>query len=125
MVAGSLDPGLGVELLHAAFVLDAVDAVVLETGGDVEVGAQLSVPQQPVLVVGLQPVDLAVLEGEEGHSAVDLVIVLQTGYLVVFHQGIAALRLQRLIGAVADAQSGDAVIFQTLRETPVGFREIR
>ena len=125
VVAGGLHAGLGVELLHAAFVLDAVDAVVLETRGDVEVGAQLGIPQEPVFVIGLQPVDLAVFEGEEGYGAVDLIIVFQAFHLIIFRQGVAALRVQGLIGAVADAQGGDAVVFQTLGEVPVSFREIR
>ena len=125
MIAGSFHAGLGVEFFHAAFILDAVDAVVLEARGDVEVGAQLGIPQQPVFVVGLQPVDLAVFESEEGHSAVDLVIILHAGHLIVFHQRIAALGIQLVIRAVADAQSGNAVALQPLGEMPVGFREIR
>ena len=119
VIAGHGDTGLDVELLHLGLVLDAGHIGGLEAGGDVEVGAQLGVPLQPVLIVGLQPVNAAVLEGEEGHSAVDLVIVLQAAHLVIFGQAVLQLAAQLVIGLVADAQHVQTVFLQLMAELPV------
>ena len=90
-----------------------------------EVGAQGSVPFQPVFIVGLQPVDAAMLEGEEGHSAVDLIVIFQTAHLVVFVQAVLQLRLQLIIGLVADAQHIHAIVLQLPAELPVVGGEVR
>ena len=84
-----------------------------------EVGAQGSVPLQPVFVVGLQPVDAAILEGKKGHGAVDLVVVFQTAHLVVLVQAVLQLWLQLIVGLVADAQHIHSVVFQLTAELPV------
>ena len=125
VVAGSGDAGLPVVLLHLALVLDAGHILGLEAGGDVEVGAQGSVPLQPVFVVGLQPVDAAILEDEEGHSAVDFVVILEAADLVVLVQAVLQLRLQLIVGLVADAQHIHAVVLQLPAELPVVRREVR
>ena len=125
VIAGGGDAGLLVTLLHLALVLDAGHIRGLEAGSDVEVGAQGSVPLQPVFIVGLQPVDAAMLEGEEGHGAVDLVVVFQAVHLVVFVQAVLQLRLQLIIGLVADAQHVHAVVLQLPAELPVVGGEVR
>ena len=124
VVAGGGDAGLLVILLHLALVLDAGHILGLEAGLDVEVRAQGRIPLQPVLVVGFQPVDAAILEGEERHRTVDLVIILQTADLIVFVQAVFQLRLQLIIGLVTDAQHIHAVVFQLPAELPVVGGEI-
>ena len=124
VVACGGDAGLLVILLHLALVLDAGHILGLEAGLDVEVRAQGRIPLQPVLVVGFQPVDAAILEGEERHRPVDLVIILQTADLIVFVQAVFQLRLQLIIGLVTDAQHVHAVIFQLPAELPVVGGEI-
>ena len=119
VVACGGDAGLLVILLHLALVLDAGHIGGLEAGGDVEIGAQGCVPLQPVFIVGLQPVDSAILECKEGHGAVDLVVVFQTAHLVVLVQAVLQLRLQLIVGLVADAQHVHAVVFQLTAELPV------
>ena len=96
-----------------------------EAAGDVEIGAQSGIPLQPVFVVGLQPVDAAILEGEEGHGAVDLVIIFEAADLVILVQAVLQLRLQLIVGLVADAKDVHAVIFQLPAELPVVRREVR
>jgi len=118
------DAGLLVILLHLALVLDAGHILGLEAGLDVEVRAQGRIPLQPVLIVRFQPVDAAILEGEERHRPVDLVIILQTADLVVFVQAVLQLRLQLIIGLVTDAQHVHAVVFQLPAELPVVGGEI-
>ena len=119
VVACGGDAGLLVILLHLALVLDAGHILGLEARLDVEVRAQGRIPLQPVLVVGFQPIDAAILEGEERHRPVDLVIILQTADLIVFVQAVFQLRLQLIIGLVTDAQHVHAVVFQLPAELPV------
>ena len=119
MVAGHGNSGLLVVFLHAGFVLDAVQIAHLKTAGDVEVGAELCVLLQPVFVVGLQPVDAAILEGQEGHGPVYFVVVFQTAHLVILGQAVFQLRPQLVVGLVADAQHVQTVVFQLTAELPV------
>ena len=119
VVAGGGDTGLLIVFLHLALVLDAGHIRGLEAAGDVEIGAQGGIPFQPVFIVGLQPVDAAILEGEKRHSAVHLVVVFQTVHLVVLVQACLQLRLQLLVGLVADAQHVQAVVLQFPAELPV------
>ena len=93
-------------------------------GGDVEVGAQLGVPLQPILVVGLQPIDLPVLEGEEGRAPVDLAVVLQIVHLVVFAEALLEALAQFAVGLVPDAQHVYAVGLQLPAEEPIVGGEI-
>ena len=125
VIAGGGDASLLVTLLHLALVLDAGHIRGLEAGSDVEIGAQGSVAFQPVFIVGLQPVDAAMLEGEEGHGAVDLVVVFQAVHLIVFVQAVLQLRLQLIIGLVADAQHVHAIVLQLPAELPVVGGEVR
>ena len=125
VIAGGGDAGLLVILLHLALVLDAGHIRGLEAGSDVEIGAQGGVPLQPVFIVGLQPVDGTVLEGKKGHSAVDLIVVFQTAHLVVFVQAVLQLRLQLIVGLVADAQHVHAIVLQLPAELPVVGGEVR
>ena len=125
MIPGGGDTGLSVILLHAGLELDLVHLVQLGAGGDVELGAQRRVPHQPVFVVAFQPVDLAVFVGEEGDGLEDLVVIFQTGNLIIFVQTVTQLLQQIVIGAVADAQHPHTVIFQLPAEFPVGHGEIR
>ena len=125
MIPGGGDTGLGVILLHAGLELDLIHLVQLGAGGDVELGAQRRVPHQPVFVVALQPVDLAVFVGEERNGLEHFVVIFQTGNLIIFVQTVTQLLQQIVIGAVADAQHPHTVIFQLPAEFPVGHGEIR
>ena len=119
MVAGGGNARFLVVFFHLALVLDAGHVLRLEAGGDVEIGTQGSVPLQPVLVVGFQPVDAAMLEREERHGTVDLIIIFEVADFVVLVQAFFQLRLQLIIGLVADAQHVHSVVFQLPAELPV------
>ena len=119
VVAGGGDARLPVILLHLALILDAGHIGSLEAGGDVEIGTEGGVALQPVFIVGLQPVDAAILEDEEGHGTVDLVVILKAADLIVFVQAVLQLGLQLLIRLVADAQNVQAIVFQLPAELPV------
>ena len=97
----------------------------VEAGRDVEVGAQAGVLLQPVFVVGLDPVDLAELEGEPGHGAVDFVVVLEVADLVVAGEAVLQLGGQVFVVGVGDGQDVDAVGLQGRAEMPVLLREMR
>ena len=111
VVAGGGNARFLVVFFHLALVLDAGHILGLETGGDVEIGAQGSVPLQPVLVVGFQPVDAAVLECKERHRAVDLIVIFQAADFVVLVQALFQLRLQLIIGLVADGPARSSRCF--------------
>ena len=125
VVAGGGNARFLVVFFHLALVLDAGHVLGLETGGDVEIGTQGSVPLQPVLVVGFQPVDAAVLERKERHRAVNLIVIFQVADFVVLVQALFQLRLQLVIGLVADAQHVHPVVFQLPAELPVVGGEVR
>ena len=124
VIPGGGETCLGVVFLHGGLILDFAHIAVLGTGGDVEFGAQPGIPHEPVFVVGFQPVNLAVFEGEEGHGLKDLVVIFQTGYLVVFMETVPQLLQQVFVGAVADAQHPHAILLQFGAELPVGHGEI-
>ena len=75
-----------VVFLHGGLVLDLVHLMELGAGGDVELGTQPCVTHQPVLVVGFQPVDLAIFIGEERNSLENLIIILQLADNSLIHQ---------------------------------------
>ena len=60
-------------------ILRGISGIILslEAAGDMEVGAQPGVPLQPILVVGFQPGHPPVPVDQEGHPAVDRIVVLQ------------------------------------------------
>ena len=124
MAAGRGHPRLGVIRLHAGLALEAGDLADVRPGGDVEVRPQPGVLLQPVLVVGLQPVDLPVLEGEKGHGPEHLVIVLQGVHPVVLRQRVFQALLQGVVGAVPNAQDIDAPAAQAVAEVPIGVGEL-
>ena len=77
-----------VAFLHFALVLDALDEVILRTSIDVEIRAQLGVHLQPILVVGLDPVDLAIVEGKVRDSAEHLVVIAKIIHAVILSQAL-------------------------------------
>ena len=62
MQPGRRNPCLTVILLHGRLFLDAPDICILLAGSDMKIRAQAGILLQPELIVGLQPVNLAVLE---------------------------------------------------------------
>ena len=123
--ARGFDARLGVIGLHRGLILDRLHILGVETGGDVESGAQHGVALQPVFVVALQPVDLAVLVGQKRDRAEHLVVVFQRGDFVILVQRAAQFGHELVIRAVADAENVHAVLFQFGAEFPVIGRKIR
>ena len=80
---------------------------------------------QPVLVIGLQPVDAAILEGEEGHGTVNFVIVFHGTDLVILGQALLQLGHQLIIGLITNTQHIHAVVAQFTAELPIIGGEIR
>ena len=93
--------------------------VILVASGHMEIRPQAGILLQPELVVGLNPVNLAVLKGKEGHSSVHLVIIRQVRHKVVFRQSLLEPFVQIIIGAVTDTQHIHAVLVQTVAEIPI------
>ena len=125
MVARHRHTGCNVAFLHLALVFDALDEVVLCTGGDVKVGAHLGIHFQPIFVVGFQPVDLTVMEGEIGHSPQHLIVIAQVVHAVILGQAMLELPGDLVKRCIADAQHIGAVAMQAFAEIPVGFGEMR
>ena len=90
-----------------------------------EVCAQARILLEPEFIVRLNPVDLAVLEGEEADSLDHLTVVIEMRQVVVLRQGILELIGERIIRTVADAEHIDAVLLEAVAEIPVVFRELR
>ena len=94
-------------------------------GGDVEVGAQGCVQFQPVLVVALHPVHLAVAAGKMAQGPEHLIVVFQRVHPIVFREDPSQIRVQLVVGGVPHPQHVDAVVPQANAEPAVGLREIR
>ena len=125
MVAGHRHTGGNVAFLHLALVLDALDEVVLCAGRDVEIRAQLGIHFQPIFVVGLDPIDFAVVEGEVGDSTEHLVIVTEVVHAVILRQAVFQFPRNLVERRVADAQHIDTIAVQAVAEIPVGLGEMR
>ena len=91
--------------LHGGFTLDVLHVCTLPARADVEVRAQTGVIHEPVLIVGLEPVNASVLEREEADGAQHLVIVVECGDKVVLGQCLAHLTRELVVGRVADAEN--------------------
>ena len=123
--AGGGHAGGGIECLHAGLVLPGGDLRRQHTGDDVKILAQAGILLQPVFVVGLEPIDAPVLEREERHRAVHLVIILHRIHAVILRQRVAQRLLQRVVGRVADTQHVDPVSLQPVAKLPVGMGKMR
>ena len=123
-VARDGDARRTVALLHAGFEFDGRHLGGMKAACDVEVVAQAGVPFQPILVVALQPVGLAVFEGEVGDGAVHLVVVFERGDVIIFVEGEAQLLTKAVVGAVPHAQNADAAFAQGGAEPPIVLRKI-
>ena len=125
MVTGHRHTGGNVAFLHLALVLDALDEVVLCAGRDVEIRAQLGIHFQPIFVVGLDPIDFAVVEGEVGDSTEHLVIVTEVVHAVILRQAVFQFPRNLVERRVADAQHIDTIAVQAVAEIPVGLGKMR
>ena len=119
------DPSETVSLFHLGLEFHTGHIFRLKTRTDVEILPQVGIPLQPVLVVGLQPVDPSVFMDVECHRAVDFIIILKRRDLVVLVEGLLQLPCEIIIGAVPDTQHVQAVLFQASAEIPVVVRKIR
>ena len=80
---------------------------------------------EPVFVVGFEPVDAPIFEGEERDGTHHLIVIGQRGDEVVFGQRLAHLVCELIIGRVTDAEDVDALFLQTVTEIPIDARELR
>ena len=119
VVARHGDARLFVVFLHAGLVLDAFHILRLEAAFNVKIRAEPGIALQPVFIVALQPVDAAIAEDEKRDRPVHLVVVFQTGHLVVFVQAVLELGRKLVVGLIADAQHVEPVVFELPAELPV------
>ena len=124
MLAGRRDVALRIVDLLGGLALKLGDVLHLDAGRDVEVRPQAGVLLQPELVVGFQPVDLAVFVGVEGDGAEQLAVIGQGVHAVILVQVRFQFGGEALVGRVADAQHRDAPAAEPFAEVPVGLREI-
>ena len=124
VIAGHGDARLFVISFHLGLVLDAVHLSQLETAGDIEIGTQTGILHQPVLIVGLQPVNPAVLVDKICHCTIHSVIVFHAADLIVFIEIVAQLRQQLIVRLITDAQHIDAIVLQMMAKLPVVRREV-
>ena len=121
---GRRDAAERIVFLHLGLVADGGDTVAVDAARDVEVGPQAGVLFQPVFVVRLDPVDLAVLVGEPGHGAVHLAVVFQVVDFIIVREVLAKLPREVFVVGVRDAQHVDAVLLGAGAEVPVGLRKM-
>ena len=79
----------------------------------------------PVLVIGLDPVDLSVLAGEITHRPDHLVIIPHVLYSVVLVQRIFQPVAQAVVGSIPDSEYIDSIVMEPFTESFVGSRKIR
>ena len=125
MVARYRHTGRNVAFLHLALIFNALDEIVLRAGRDVKIGAHLGIHFQPILVVGLQPVNLAVVEGKIRHGTQHFVVAAQVIHTIIFRQTMLELPGDLVKRRIADAQHIDPVAMQAFAEIPVRFGEMR
>ncbi len=96
----------------------------LKSRRDVKIRAEPGIPFQPVFVVGLQPVNPAVLISQEGNSPVDLVVIFQAVHLIIFIQAGLQILCELIVRLIPDSQNIHPVLFQFPAEQPVICRKI-
>ena len=116
--------GCRIERLHAGLALPLRHLVDAGARRHVEVVAQTGVEREPVLIVRLDPVHLAVLVREVGDGAEDLVVVLERVNAVVLGEHVPELAGEIVVGGVAHAEHVHAVAAQCRAEVPVGLGEL-
>ena len=99
--------------------------VVPQTCSHIEVRTQTGILLQPVLVIGLYPVYLAILEREIGNSTEDLVVIFQVIHLVILCKAAAKGRIQSLIRGVGNTKHIGTAVSEVLTEMPIIAREMR
>ena len=125
VVTGGGNTCLSIVLLHSRLILNLKHVCFLEAGSNMELGTQLCVTLQPVLIVGFQPVDLAVLVGKERNCTEYFIVVFQGIYLVVFMQSTAQFRQKIVIRAITNTQHTQTIVLQFSAELPVVYRKVR
>ena len=123
-VPSDRNAGLAVELFHVALALEAFHLIRLQAGRNVEIGAQAGILLEPVFIVGLEPVDLAVAERKVRDTAVDRIVVFQRIDFIVFSQRRFQVRMEIIKRRVADAEHVDSVLLQPNDKKAEDRREI-
>ena len=124
-IAGSGDTGFFIIFFHGRFGPVPHDLVGFESGRDVEVRPERGIQFHPVLVIGLDPVDLSVLAGEITHRPDHLVIIPHVLYSVVLGQSIFQPVAQAVVGSIPDSEYIDSIVMEPFTESFVGSRKIR
>ena len=125
MVPCHRDTRRAVAFLHLALEFDEGNKIILGTGGDIEIGPQLGVHLQPVLIVAFQPVDLAVTEGKVSYGTHHGIVIGQAVHAVILGQAGLELFRNLVVRGVSDAQDVHAVAAQAVTEIPVTFGKMR
>jgi hypothetical protein len=125
MATSSGNACLGIIFLHCRFALEAFDGSRADTCGNIEIGAELRILFKPIFIVGFDPIDLTVFEGEESHCAENFVVVFERAYLVIFCKGSLELGLERVVRFIADAEYVYTVFMESVTEIPICVRKIR
>ena len=124
MIACCRDSRLYIVCFHLRFVFDPRNIVLLKTACDMEGGTESGITLQPVLVVGLQPVDASVLEDQECNRTVYFFLIFETADLIVFIQAVFQSLAQFLIRLISDPEDIQPVFLEFPAEHPVIFRKI-
>jgi len=89
-------PGLLKVLLHDRLALDPVH-VLWPQAKNVEILAQPGLGLEPVLVHGLEPLELAVPMGKVAQCPQQLVVVVHIGNFVILREGLPQFGAQRIV----------------------------
>ena len=78
----------GVKFFHVKFIFPARDLFRPDSACNVKVTAQAGVAFKPILVVGFNPIDAAILKCKEGHGAIHFVVVFHVVDKIIFGKAV-------------------------------------
>ena len=111
VVTGHRNADTLIIFFHAGFVFDAWHVFVMKTARNIEICTQTGILLQPVFIIGFQPVNATVMPDKVADSTIDLVIVFQAVYFIIFLQAFLKFRAQVVIRTVADTEDIHTVFF--------------
>ena len=124
VLAGGRDTCSLVDRLHSRFAFPERKLIRLYACRYVEILSQLSVEFQPVLVVGFDPVNTAVLESKICDRTVDLAVIFHGIHFIILSQRSFQIIVQRIIRSITDAQNVGAVKVQSVTEITEVIRKV-
>jgi hypothetical protein len=122
--AGDPDPGGPVDLLHGGLPLDDPDPV-LPQPVHVEIGPKARLGLQPMLAVGVDPVELPVEVGEVPERPDQRVVRVHVVHAVIFGERPAEFRPQRLVRGVGQPKDVHPFLPEPDAEAVVVRRKMR